>query len=232
MLTIFIGSDVVKAKAEALKRAVGREVVRFGEGGEAFESVGGYLEQQGMFAPALALILDRPIDTDEGKELVFEKGDMLVEATAHVIIIQPDIGAVEKKKLPTGVKIEVFEFAGADTAFIPPNTFALVDAVQAGDKKRTWILYRQLIATGASAEEVHGTLAWAARGVVLASKTKNAAEAGMKPYPFDKARAVARKLKSGEAEKQSAELVHLYHEARMGRGTLEDLLEVYLLKKT
>lgn len=230
MLTIFVGSDVVRAKAEAAKRAKGSEVVRFGEGGEPFPAALGYLEQRGMFAPAVALVLDRPLESDEGKELLSEHGETLVAASAQVFAIVGDVTATEQKKFPKGAKVESFELKSVGEA-VPPNTFALVDAVQAGDKKRAWILYRQLIASGASAEEIHGTLAWAARGVVLASNTKTADEAGMKPFPYGKAKDVARKVGAAVAVQNSADLVKLYHDARLGRGSLEDLLEVYLLRK-
>jgi hypothetical protein len=107
----------------------------------------------------------------------------------------------------------------------------LTDAVAAGDRKKAWILYRQLIMSGASAEEIHGALAWSARGIVLAGKTKSADEAGMKSFPYAKAKQVTLRMKPSDAEALSAELVALYHQARAGRGALEDLLEVFLLKK-
>ena len=230
MLTIFVGTDVVRAKAEAAKRAKGSEVVRLGEGGEPFSAALGYVEQRGMFAPAVTLVLDRPLETDEGKELMSEYGETLVAASAQVYAIVGDVTLTEQKKFPKGAKVESFELKSV-TEVVPPNTFALVDAVQAGDKKRAWILYQQLLASGASAEEIHGTLAWAARGVVLASNTKSADEAGMKPFPYGKAKDVARKVGRDVAVHNSAELVKLYHDARRGMGSLEDLLEVYLLKK-
>lgn len=231
MLTFCIGDDVVRAKAEVAKRAKGSEVVRVGEGGEPFESALGYLEQRGMFASRVTLVLDRPLDTAEGKEFVLEHAETFADSDTAVFIIQPDVDAVTKKKLEVHGTVEVYDISYSRTAEVPPNSFALVDALQAGDRKRAWILYRQLIAGGASAEEIHGTLAWAARGVVLASHTKNANEAGMKPFPYDKAKRVARTLAPGVAEAQSAALVRLYHDARLGRGTLEDLLEVYLLRR-
>lgn len=230
MLVFFTGDDVPKAKAEVAKRAAGREVVRFGEGGEPVSAVGRYLEQQGMFAPALTLILDRPLDDAEGKEYLLEHLEDMERASALVIAIQPNVDAITKKKLVQHADFEEFAMPVKAEA-PPPNAFALVDALQAGDRKRAWILYRQLIESGASPEEIHGALAWAARGVVLASNTKSATEAGMKPFPYGKAKSVARTLKPGEAEARSAELVDLYHRARMGQGTLEDLLEIYLLKK-
>lgn len=231
MLYFFLGDDVVTAKAEAQKRAVGHEVVRFGEGGEPLSAVGGYLGQQGMFAAKVALILDRPLDDADGKELLIERGTEVAAAAALVIAIQPDVDATTKKKLPKGTKFETFAAAGGVAELPPPNVFALTDAVAAGDRKKAWILYRQLIAGGASAEEIHGALAWAARGVVLAGKTKSADEAGMKSYPYAKAKQTTLRMKPAEAEALSAELVSLYHDSRMGRGALEDLLEVFLLKK-
>jgi hypothetical protein len=230
MLTICIGDDVVNAKAKVAARSAGTEVVRFGEGGQPFSEVGGYLEQRGMFAPAVTLILDRPLESDEGTALITEQGDVLVVASAQVFAIVGSVSAADQKKFPKGAAIETYDApARADSEV--PNSFALVDAVQAGDRKRAWILYRQLIDSGASAEEVHGTLAWAARAVVLATKTKTAADAGMKSFPYDKAKRVARTLKPGEAEAQSAALVRMYHDARLGKGTLEELLEMYLLRK-
>lgn len=230
MLAVFTGDDVVRAKAEALRQAQGRQVVRLGEGGELLELLPSFLGQQGMFSPLVAIIADRPMDTTENKEFILEHAEACKDSTALVILIAPDLDTPTKKKLEKFGEIVEFEITKS-AEVVPPNSFALVDALQAGDRKRAWILYRQLINAGVSAEEVHGTLAWAARGVVLASKTKNADEAGMKPYPYGKAKDVARKLAPSVAEAQSGELVRLYHDARMGRGTLEDLLEVYLLKK-
>jgi DNA polymerase III delta subunit len=231
MLFIFTGGDVSKAKAEAEKRAAGYELVRFGDGGESFDHVGGYLEQRGMFAAKVALVLDRPLEDSTGKELLLEKGEELVSADALVIAIQPEVDAITKKKLPKGVKFEEFDVP-VIAELPPPNVFALTDAVAEGDRKKSWILYRQLIMSGASAEEIHGALGWYARGVVLASKTRSAEEAGMKPYPYGKAKRVAAKLKPGKAEALSEQLVEMYHRARSGLGDLEDLLEVFLLQRS
>ena len=230
MLLLFTGDDAVRAKAEAAKRVKGREVVRLGEGGEPLENLPTYLEQRGLFSPHTAVIADRPMDTAEQKEFVLEHAEACKQSDTLVILIQPDLDTPTQKKLEKYSEVETFEIKRQAEAFVP-NSFALVDAVQVGDKKRAWILYRQLIASGVSAEEVHGALAWAARGVVLASKTKSASEAGMKPFPYGKAKDVARKIGPQCAEVQSAELVRLYHDARLGRGSLEDLLEMYLLRK-
>lgn len=223
---------MTKAKVEALKRAKGREVVRFGEGGEPFANVGGYLGQQGMFAPQVALILDRALESAEGKELIIEQAETLIDADALVIDIETKVDAITKKKLAKGIKIEVFggEEATADEP-LPPNVFALTDAFAAGDRKGAWVTYRTLINAGAQPEEIHGALGWAVRGMVLAGKTKSATEAGMKDYPYKKAKGAVARIGLPQAEQLSRDLVALIHDSRKGQGDLEDLLEVFLLKK-
>ena len=231
MLYLFVGDDVVRAKEEALKRAKGYEVVRVGEGGESFGNVGGYLGQSGMFATKVALVLDRPLDSAEGKELLFEQGDALVDSASLVIAIVEDMTATEQKKLPKGAKVEMFETKIKTAEEVPPSVFALTDLYAAGDRKGSWVTYRKLIESGAQPEEVHGALAWAVRGMILAAKTKTAEEAGMKDYPYRKAKGAVQKIGIVAAENASRQLVQLYHDARMGKGALEDLLEVFLLKK-
>src|SRR3989344_1138696 len=230
MLYILTGSDVVKAKARAMKLADKSEVVRFGEGGEAFANVGSYLSARGLFAPKVSLILDRPFETEEGEALLAMFKDF-AEADTLVVLIQPELNAEAKKKIPKNAVIERYDISYQSNEKTPQSVFALTDAFAAGDRKKPWILYRQMIEDGASAEEIHGTLAWQARAMVLASKTKTALDSGLKPFVYMKAKQAAARFKEGQADQLSRDLVTLYHQSRMGEGTLEDLLEVFLLRK-
>jgi hypothetical protein len=65
--------------------------------------------------------------------------------------------------------------------------------------------------------------------MLLAKKCKNAEEAGMKSFPFDKARGYARNYKDGELEKMSSELVSMYHEAHRGNTDFFVSLEKFIL---
>jgi len=213
-----------------MKLADKSEVVRFGEGGEAFANVGSYLSARGLFAPKVSLILDRPFETEEGEALLAMFKDF-AEADTLVVLIQPELNAEAKKKIPKNAVIERYDIS-YQSEKPEQNVFALTDAFAAGDRKKSWILYRQMIENGASAEEIHGALSWQARAMVLATKTKSAEEAGMKSYPYGKAKAAAGRLGPAAAENLSRELVSLYHRSRAGEGPLEDLLEVFLLRKT
>ena len=230
MLYIFTGSDTAAAKAEARARAAkaGAEVVMIGEGGDPFVAAPSYLSASGLFSPKAALIIDRMTESAEGKEVLAEYGDGMVSSDALVFMIEPDVGATEKKLIPKGGKFEEFEKEGAAVEE-RPNVFAFTDAFMAGDKKRTWIGYRRLIEAGISAEEIHGALMWAVRSALLASKTGSAGESGLKPFVYSKSKSAAAKLGIDRVANLSRSLVSVYHRARSGQGDMEMLTETLIL---
>jgi DNA polymerase III delta subunit len=230
MLYVLTGSDVMKAKARAAALSKGHEVVRFGEGGEPFARVLGYVGARGLFAPKIALLLDRPSEDVDGKTLLAEHAEDFVRAAMPVIVIEPVLDTATKKAVSKHADIEEFGLPREHEAPLP-SVFALTDAFASGDRKTAWILYRKLIENGSAAEEIHGALAWQARAMVLASKTKSAAEAGLKPFVYVKAKRAASRLGEEETENLSRELVRILHSSRMGGGDLEDLLEAFLLKR-
>lgn len=229
MLYVFTGSDTAAAKVEARKRATGYEVVVVGEGGVPHTEALGYVGSSGLFSPRVALIIDRPLETAEGTALL-EQAAALHEAETPVFIIEPDLGAAEKKLLPKGVKVERFERQGM-VAEERPNVFAFTDAFMAEDKKRSWIEYRHLIESGIAPEEIHGALMWAVRSALLALKTKSATESGLKPFVYSKSKTVANKLGPEKIADLSRSLVRAYHRARLGEGDLEMFLESLVLQQ-
>ncbi len=230
MLYILTGTNVMKAKARAMMLAKGSEIVRFGEGGELFASVPAYLSAHGLFVSKVALILDRPLEDTDGKALLTERAKELAEAGALVIVIEPVFDAATKKKIASHGTVEIFEDDEKDETPLP-SVFALTDAVAAGDRKGSWILYRRLIVAGVAPEEIHGALAWQARALSLAAKTKSAVEAGLKPFVFSKAKRASERMGVAKAEELSREMVRLVHESRLGGGDLGELIEAFLLKK-
>lgn len=230
MLYVLTGSDVMKAKARAAALTKGAGTVRFGEGGEPFANALGYVGASGLFEKKTALFFDRPLGDAEGKDLVLEHAEDFARAEMPVVIVEPALDAAAKKVFSKHGEIEEFELK-AETETPPPSVFALTDAFASGDRKNSWILYRKLIESGSAAEEIHGALAWQARAMVLASKTKTADEAGLKPFVYTKAKRAASRVGEAGAEELSRELVRILHVSRMGGGNLEDLLEAFLLRK-
>jgi len=231
MLYVFTGIDTARAKAEAHKIAQKDEVIVFGEGGESFERVATHLSSQGLFSPKAALILDRPFETAEGKALISEHAKNFGKSPLSIFVIAPHLSAIEKKLFPKDTEFKIFEPKGIREA-VRPNVFAFTDSFMAGDRKKTWLGYQKLLTAGISAEEIHGALLWAVRSALIALKTSDAEEAGLKPFVFTKSRRVAERLGVERVEEFSRSLIEIYHKARSGVGSIELGIEHLILEKS
>ncbi len=109
------------------------------------------------------------------------------------------------------------------------NVFAFTDAIGERNKKNAWILYTKAIMNGMVPEELFWKVVWQVKTLLLADKTKSAAESGLNPYVFQKAKSNLRKWKKGELEKISEDLVLGYHEARRGGEEIGSVVEKLVL---
>ena len=117
--------------------------------------------------------------------------------------------------------------ASADKGFF--DTFAFTDALAERKKKDAWVLYQKALASGLVAEQLFYRAMWMMKTLLTVMRTKSAEEAGMKTFPYNKAKGFLRNWKEGEIEKLSQELVEGYHKARRGEGEIETMLEKVLL---
>ncbi len=124
---------------------------------------------------------------------------------------------LNKKELlaQKGEKIDFFEFS---------------DSLGKRDKRELWVLYQDALEEQVPAEEVHGIFFWQVKSMLLAKRCKTGEEAGMKPYPFQKAREYSRNYKEGELENISFRLVSMYHEAHRGNIDFFVSLEKFILE--
>jgi DNA polymerase III delta subunit len=111
------------------------------------------------------------------------------------------------------------------------NPFALSDAVYARDKKLVWKLYREAIDGGASEEEIAGMLFWSLKSLMLAAKEKTAADAGVHPFVYGKAKRALSKWSEADLTQTTDALVRLVHENRSLSFDPEISLEQFLLSK-
>lgn len=227
MLYLFVGPDTPKAKARVRKDALG-EVVVVGDGGVSFEEAPILVSSQGLFSKRLTLLLDRPLQNAAGRALIAEHAELLHESSTDVYVVESELALADKKLFPKGVSVTEF---GKKVAEERPLPFTLADAFLAHDRKRAWIEYQKLRSAGISSEEIHGTLSWAVRSALIASKTKSPDEAGLKPFVYTKSRRAAEKLGLAQVEELSRKLVALYHRARAGEGDMALGIERLLLEK-
>lgn len=106
--------------------------------------------------------------------------------------------------------------------------FSLADAFGKRDKKILWALF-QKAKIKASAEEIHGILFWQLKSMAQAEASKTAAEAGLAPFVFSKAKGFARNYSKDELKKISGEFVEMYHDAHRGKGDFMGALERWVL---
>jgi hypothetical protein len=245
MIYFYYGTDTESARKKAkitvdslLVKKPDATLIKIGDedldAGKIMELAGG----QALFSSKYIVFLHNTFDNKENKELIlkslkeiagsdnifiFAEGKM--DKTALVKIekyaekvqefIKPAKTLDKKEKLALiGEKIDFFEFA---------------DALGRRDKRGLWVLFQDALAEQVSAEEINGIFFWQVKSMLLAKKCKTAEDAGMKSFPFQKAREYSRNYKDGELEKLSSELVAMYHEAHRGNIDFFVALEKFIL---
>ncbi|NBD74023.1 hypothetical protein GVX82_03195 [Patescibacteria group bacterium] len=237
MLYAFYGSDTEAARArgsELTEKLAAKQpdasLIRLDD--ETFEVArlpelaGG----QGLFVEKFLVVLDRVGgQSAETKAAVLEYLPHLAESQNIIVLIEGALDAASKKKVEQHAA-RASEFsanAGKREEF---NVFALGDALVARDKKKVWALYREALMRGKPVEEIHGILFWQMKGALIAAHTTSAEEAGMKPYPYQKAKAALKKFSPEELESLTWSLLQVTHEARRGTWDAEVALERWVLR--
>ena len=109
------------------------------------------------------------------------------------------------------------------------NIFSLTDAIGARDRRGAWIIYQRALSQGVAPEEIFWKIVWQVKSLLLASKTESAEEAGMKTYPYSKAKGYLKNFEVGELLSLSEGLVLGYHDVRRGQGDMETCIEKTIL---
>ncbi len=236
MLYAFYGSDTEAARvrgSELVEKLAAKQpdasLIRLDD--ETFdvarlpELAGG----QGLFVEKYLIVLDRVMgQSAEAKEAVVAFLPLLAGSENIIVLIESALDAASKKKVEKhAAKATEFTLkSGKKDEF---NVFALGDALVVRDKKRLWALYQEALMKGKLVEEIHGTLFWQMKSALIAARTSSAEEAGMKPYPYQKAKAALKKFSPEELESLTWSLLQVTHEARRGKWDAEVAMERWVL---
>ena len=233
MLSIYYGNDLVKARKEALMQA-DHLVTKFGARLNKIESeqfspgiLADMLGATSLFGGVEVYLIDTPSEESDFYSEVLSVLKEMSESVNYFIIIENTLLAPERKKFEKHTA-NLFEFKRAAKESF--NVFSMADALSRRDKKSLWVLLQEAKRAGSSAEELIGTLWWQLKTLRLAGMTKSAAEAGMKDFPYNKAKGALKNFKAGELEKLSADLLKVYHEGHGGVREIDGGLEEWVLR--
>lgn len=181
---------------------------------------------QGLFSAKSILVLDEVLREEVVREVVAKRMSEIAESPNAFVFYEEKLNALWDKlfkKHATKI-IEVLEKKAVEQ-----KSFALAEALGERDKLKMWKLFQAELDV-MEAEQIHGGLFWQMKSIVLAHKAKNAEEAGMKGFPWNKAKSFAKNYTKEEAEELLYKLVKVYHEAHRGGTELSLAMEKLMLK--
>lgn len=192
--------------------------------------------QEGQLADALGatslfggeewFVLDTPSGNEDMAAATEGSLEELAESLNTFIVLEgPLLAAAKKKHEKHAAEIKEFQ-AEKNERF---NSFALAESLASKDKRRLWVLLQDAKLSGLREEEIIGMLWWQLKALRLAAQTKDATEAGMKDFPYNKAKRALVKFAPGEVDQLAQSLLELYHDGHAGVRELDLALERWVL---
>jgi len=187
-------------------------------------------QSQGLFKSEYIVVLDTLLSGKEKNEVVLENIKQIAESPHPFFLLDGKLLAPVRKKLEKHAeKVHEFEFKNKPKAE-SFNIFSLTDALGEKNVKKLWTLFREAKYSGASDEEIHGILFWMFKSLSLAAQSSTAEQAGMKSYPFNKAKGFLKNFGSVELlNTYVAQFALLPQHSRRRGVVLEIELERFIL---
>ena len=234
MLLVFFGNDTITVRQKAFaaaEKAAGRSGTALTVSGDEYEE-GRITELAGetsLFGDTAIYVIDTPSTDEQFSEEVTSLLPDMAASSHTFIIIEAKLLAAQKKQFEKHAGVCEEHSVKATRDF---NAFTITDALLRKDKKTMWLLLHEARRAGARDEETIGILWWQLKTLRLAALTNSAAEAGLKEYPYRKAKGALKNFSSDELERLSTDLLTIQHESRRSRFDLDLALEHWLLTFT
>lgn len=171
-------------------------------------------------------IIDTPSDNSDLEAEVIDALSEIAESSNTFIILEGGLLAASKKKY-TKYANNIEEFTADKAERF--NTFAVADALAQRDKRRLWVLVQEAKLNGIREEEIIGILWWQLKALRLAATTNSADEAGMKSFPYTKAKRSLSAFPNNDLDTLSDSLLDLYHKGHAGLADIDLALEAWVL---
>lgn len=236
MLYVLYGSDTARSRAklqtlieQLLAKRPDAPLVRIDSDTYDTHFIEAQIGGQGLFAPRSIVILDCVLKKAEAREHLTGLVPDIAQSENVFVCLDETLDAPTLKTLQQhATKIEEHTRAerAADTGTL---VFSVTDALAARSRGRAWVAYMKARRAGLSAEEIHHRVFWQVKNMLIAKTAASAVEAGMKEFPFKKAREGARKWETDELRDTLRTLITQNHEDRRGTMDLDLSFERLLL---
>ncbi len=194
-----------------------------------------YCGGQGLFENKFIIVLDHLMDDEDIAPVFLEQIDKIAASPNVFVVLEGKLDGDSLKKFEKHAeKVQEFEETTAQKMATAKskerfNVFSLAEAMGKRDRKNLWVLYRRALLEDISPEEIHGTLFWQAKSIALAKQAKNAKEAGMKEFPFSRAKSYANNFSEKESGELLESLICMAHDSRRGLSDISLSLEEFAL---
>jgi len=234
MISIFLGDPEKTRKAmnEAIEKAKGEEypanITRFDDITFDTLSAESVLGSTSMFGGANIVIFDGVSGHTEGKEYLGRLAKRKVNG--DLIFIREK--TLEKETEKSFAHANIRRFDEKPKPIVKNNNFVIADCYAKRDKKGAWVGLEKARREGASAEEIHGMLFWAAKSLRIAGSLSKgeAAKSGMKEYTYTNYARYAKGFTEEEILGRLAELKDMFHDAHSGMTDFDAAIERFLLR--
>lgn len=189
------------------------------------------LVSQSLFSEPVVAVLSGVFENDSAREFILKKTKEIALARARFVVIEGALTETFAKKMSASAE-KVVACEARLGKKIPFNVFALADALAERNKKKLWIALARARYEKIPMEQIHGTLFWQMKALILAKIAENgdaSAFTALKPFVQQKARQGARNFSREELRALSKKFVDAYHAERAGGAPLDLSLEEILL---
>jgi DNA polymerase III delta subunit len=231
MLSVFFGKDpaTVRARAYAHLSSLQKDAALARIDADTYQEgqIADALGSASLFGEETLYLIDSPASHEALAAEVDALREELGASPKQFFIIEGALLAAAKKRYAAHAA-HMEEVAGAANERF--NTFALAESLARREKKALWIGLFDARRAGITAEEIIGILWWQLKAIRLAALTNTPEEAGMKEYPYGKAKRAAALFPEEEWERLSRELLTLYHDGHAGARDIDLSLEAWTLR--
>lgn len=233
MLYIFAGDDSARIAHES-RVAIDKEIARGAHlvemrGGQPSEVYKDAASTQSIFGGLEVFLLDDVLEGADERESFCAAAEAMA-ASPHLFVVRT--GKLDKETNTilknTGAKLWDLSIS-EKPKYSGFNIFALADAFGERDKKRAWTLFVGAVEQGIVPEEIHGTIFWMVKNMLMVKLTPDPAKIGLSPFVLSKAVRFARGFSQKELEMIVERMVAMYHDAHRGLCDLTSELECLVL---